>query len=88
VPASWNDQFAEWRDYLGETWYQTHFDLPWSWDAARRHIGLRFGSANYLAEAWLNGIRCAEEEIVGLQEITGPYLAGAVAQERGSDLLR
>jgi len=62
VPASWNDQFAEWRDYLGETWYQTHFDLPWGWDAARQHIGLRFGSANYLAEAWLNGTRLGEHE--------------------------
>jgi beta-glucuronidase len=62
VPASWNDQFADWRDYLGETWYQTHFDLPWGWDAARQHIGLRFGSVNYLAEAWLNGNRLGEHE--------------------------
>ena len=21
VPASWNDQIAEWRHYLGPTWY-------------------------------------------------------------------
>jgi beta-glucuronidase len=62
VPASWNDQFTEWRDYLGETWYQTHFDLPWGWDVTRRHIGLRFGSVNYLAEVWLNGIRLGEHE--------------------------
>ncbi len=62
VPASWNDQFAEWRDYLGETWYQTHFDLPWGWDAARQRIGLRFGSVNYLAEVWLNGARLGEHE--------------------------
>jgi beta-glucuronidase len=62
VPASWNDQFAEWRDYLGETWYQTHFDLPWGWDAARQRIALRFGSVNYLAEVWLNGTRLGEHE--------------------------
>jgi beta-glucuronidase len=62
VPASWNDQFADWRDYLGETWYQTHFDLPWGWDAAQQRIGLRFGSVNYLAEVWLNGTRLGEHE--------------------------
>lgn len=62
VPASWNDQFTDWRDYLGNTWYQTRFDLPWGWDAARQRIGLRFGSVNYLAEVWLNGIRLGEHE--------------------------
>jgi beta-glucuronidase len=62
VPASWNDQFENWRDYLGQTWYQTRFDLPWGWDATRQHIGLRFGSVNYLAEVWLNGIRLGEHE--------------------------
>lgn len=53
VPASWNDQFESWRDYLGPAWYQTSFDLPWGWQ--ERRVRLRFGSANYLAEAWLNG---------------------------------
>ncbi|MBN1992112.1 MAG: beta-glucuronidase [Anaerolineae bacterium] len=62
VPASWNDQFAERRDYLGQTWYQTRFDLPWGWNAARQRIGVRFGSVNYLAEVWLNGARLGEHE--------------------------
>ena len=53
VPASWNDQFEDGRDFLGPAWYQTGFDLPWGWDGKR--ILLRFGSVNYLAEAWLNG---------------------------------
>jgi len=53
VPASWNDQFEEGRDFLGPAWYQTSFDLPWGWDGKR--IVLRFGSVNYLAEVWLNG---------------------------------
>ena len=35
VPASWNDQFEEERDYLGRAWYQTIFDLPRGWDPAR-----------------------------------------------------
>jgi beta-glucuronidase len=62
VPASWNDQFENWRDYLGQTWYQTRFDLPWGWDATRQQIGLRFGSVNYLAEVWLNGIQLGKHE--------------------------
>ncbi len=60
VPASWNDQFHSWRDYLGPAWYQTRFDLPWGW--RHRRIRLRFGSVNYLAEAWLNGAPLGEHE--------------------------
>lgn len=56
VPASWNDQFASWRDYLGLAWYQTRFDAPWNLQASRKYF-LRFGSVNYLAEVWLNGAR-------------------------------
>src|SRR5512143_1350593 len=54
VPASWNDQFENGRDYLGAAWYQTRFDLPWGWNAARQRISVRFNSVNYLAEVWLN----------------------------------
>ncbi|MCB9134433.1 MAG: beta-glucuronidase [Anaerolineales bacterium] len=53
VPASWNDQFEEGRDYLGPAWYQITFDMPWGWHGKR--IMLRFGSVNYLATVWLNG---------------------------------
>ncbi len=60
VPASWNDQFADWRDYLGPAWYQTRFALPWGWDQHR--VNLRFGSVNYLAQVWLNGVRLGEHE--------------------------
>ena len=62
VPASWNDQFEDGRDYLSQTWYQTTFDLPWGWEPSRQRIQLRFGSANYLAEAWLNGLRLGAHE--------------------------
>ena len=62
VPGSWNDQFEEGREYLGRTWYQTTFDLPWGWDSARQQIRLRFGSVNYLAEAWLNGMPLGTHE--------------------------
>lgn len=60
VPASWNDQLAEARDHLGPAWYQTHFSLPWGWQGQR--VFLRFGSVNYLAEAWLNGQRLGSHE--------------------------
>lgn len=53
VPASWNDQFEDHRDYLGPAWYQTRFDLPWGWRDHR--VSLRFGSVNYRAKVWLNG---------------------------------
>ncbi len=60
VPASWNDQFNERRDYLGTAWYQTTFALPWGWRGQR--IFVRFNSVNYLAEVWLNGERLGEHE--------------------------
>ncbi len=53
VPASWNEQFVEGRDFLGPAWYMTDFELPESW-RGRRTV-LRFGSVNYIAEVWLNG---------------------------------
>lgn len=60
VPASWNDQFEEWRDYLGNAWYQRRFDLPWGWEQQR--VFVRFASVNYIAEVWLNGTRLGEHE--------------------------
>ncbi len=60
VPASWNDQFTDLRDYLGIGWYQTRFDLPWGWGTQR--IFVRFGSVNYLADVWLNGAYLGQHE--------------------------
>ncbi len=60
VPASWNDQFEDMRDYLGFAWYQTRFDSPWP--SGQRRTMLRFGSVNYLAEVWLNGVRLGDHE--------------------------
>ena len=53
VPASWNDQFAEGRDFLGPAWYKTSFALPDEW--RERSALLRFDSVNYIAKVWLNG---------------------------------
>lgn len=62
VPASWNDQFEDGRDDLGPAWYQARFDLPPGLDPARQRLRLRFGSVNYLAEVWLNGVRLGSHE--------------------------
>ena len=64
VPASWNEQFEDAQDFFGDGWYQTSFCLPWSWEQQR--VLVRFGSANYLAEAWLNGSKLGEHEGPGL----------------------
>lgn len=61
VPASWNDQLEELRDYCGIAWYQTNFDLPSGFSTDRR-VRLRFGSVNYLAEVWLNGTLLGKHE--------------------------
>jgi beta-glucuronidase len=60
VPASWNDQFEDWRDYTGTAWYQTAFGLPWGWRGQRIYV--RFNAATYLTEVWLNGQRLGEHE--------------------------
>jgi len=60
VPASWNDQFADDRDFLGPAWYQLKFTIPCEWD--KKKIMIRFGSVNYISDVWLNG------EVVGHHE--------------------
>ena len=65
VPASWNDQFADNRDFLGPAWYQIRFEMPWGWD--NKKVFLRFGSVNYISDVWLN------RELVGHHE--GGHLA-------------
>lgn len=60
VPASWNEQFQDTRDYLGIAWYERHFYVPQGWHGER--IFIRVGSANYAAKVWING------ELVGQHE--------------------
>ncbi len=31
VPASWNEQFQDTRDYLGKAWYKREFYVPQGW---------------------------------------------------------
>jgi beta-glucuronidase len=55
VPGSWNEQLAEVgaMNHIGSAWYQHDFYLPAL--AAGEVAELRFGSADYFAEVWLNG---------------------------------
>ncbi len=53
VPASWNEQFQDTRDYLGTAWYARQFFAPQGWKG--QHIYVRVGSANYAAQVWVNG---------------------------------
>lgn len=53
VPASWNELFQDTHDYLDNAWYVREFYVPGGWQGQR--IAVRVGSANYLAELWLNG---------------------------------
>ena len=55
VPCSWNDQFQDLKSYFGSGWYQTRFHLPRGWEGQR--VWVRFGSANYWADVWVNGIK-------------------------------
>ncbi len=60
VPASWNDQLAGLRDFLGPAWYSTAFTVPAAWGEGQ--LLLRFDSVNYLAKVWLNGRELGEHE--------------------------
>jgi beta-glucuronidase len=53
VPASWNEQFQDTRDYMWTAWYVRESYVPAAWKGKR--IFLRIGSANYAAKVWVNG---------------------------------
>lgn len=59
LPASWLTHAAEMRHYQGLVWYQRLFDAE---PQAGMRYFLRFGAANYAAEAWLNGRRIGRHE--------------------------
>jgi beta-glucuronidase len=56
IPGSWNEQLAEagYMSYVGAAWLETRFFVPEV--EAHRTLTLRFGSADYHAEVWVNGI--------------------------------
>lgn len=60
VPASWNEQFGDLRDYLGLAWYSREFYVPSGWRGQR--VFLRVGSANYAAQVWVNATFVGEHQ--------------------------
>lgn len=54
VPGSWNDQFADMRDYRDWVWYETESYIPSSWKG--QHIYIRIGEATFTAKVWVNGL--------------------------------
>jgi beta-glucuronidase len=60
VPASWNEQFQDTRDYFGTAWYVREAYVPQGWREQR--VYLRVGSANYAARVWVNGAPVGEHE--------------------------
>ena len=60
VPASWNDQYDELRDYMGIAWYEQNTFIPKVWKGQK--IFIRFGSANYAAKIWINGKALGKHE--------------------------
>ncbi len=55
VPASFADLFTDRdsRDYTGDFWYETDFELPSLWQNGE--VLVRFGSLTHRAWVWLNG---------------------------------
>lgn len=55
VPGSFNDQItdAKLRDFIGNLWYETNFEIPES--LLNERIVLRFGSVTHAAKVYFNG---------------------------------
>ena len=60
VPASWNEQFADLRDYRGVAWYRKRINLtPVN---PNETVTLRFDAVDYFAEVFINGQKAGEHE--------------------------
>lgn len=55
VPGSWNEQLAEagYMNYVGDAWLETEFMVPAA--LTGQYLSLRFGSADYFADVWIDG---------------------------------
>ncbi|EFN67454.1 Beta-glucuronidase [Camponotus floridanus] len=63
VPSSYNDitTSRNLRDHVGAVWYQRTFFVPSFWRDQR--VFVRFGSVNYLAQVWINGVLVTNHEM-------------------------
>ncbi|OXA50954.1 Beta-glucuronidase [Folsomia candida] len=64
VPSSYQDlsNDRERRDYFGWVWYDREFWVSPQWTLADKRVFLRFGSVNYYAIVWVNGVRVTEHQ--------------------------
>ncbi|HRP32837.1 MAG TPA: glycoside hydrolase family 2 TIM barrel-domain containing protein, partial [Agriterribacter sp.] len=60
VPGSWNEQIEGIRDYMGIVWYEQNVFVPQGWSGQR--VFIRFGSVQYAAKVWVNGIAVGMHE--------------------------
>jgi len=56
VPASWNEQIPHLDGFLGPAWYEREVWAPMGLDPSTQRLLLRFGSVNYEATVWFNGV--------------------------------
>lgn len=81
VPGSWNEQLAEagYMNYVGAAWLETEVFVPAAF--AGRRTALRFGSADYDAEVWVDGAYVGRSGAAMLPfEVLAPVRAGAPAR--------
>jgi hypothetical protein len=62
VPSSWQQQFADLRDYAGVAWYWRTLTLEARPDSSQNVALLRFGAVDYLAEVFVNGHKVGSHE--------------------------
>ena len=62
VPASYNDivPSPDYRDHVGDAWYQTDVHVPVGWDG--RRIVLRVDAATHRGTVWVGDIEVAAHE--------------------------
>ncbi|MFH1762502.1 MAG: beta-glucuronidase [bacterium] len=60
VPASWNEQYEDLKNYMGTGWYFNRAFIPEDWHG--KTVRIRFGCANYMANVWINGKFCGSHE--------------------------
>ncbi|UYV61296.1 GUSB [Cordylochernes scorpioides] len=64
VPSSFNDitQNKTIRDFIGWVWYDREFYIPSNWLSSDRSLILRFGSAHYYTQVYVNGVLVVKHE--------------------------
>ena len=93
VPASWNEQFEDTRDYLGVAWYLRRIVVPPAWRGQK--IMLRFGSATYAAKVWTDYILSQRgQKLIGSDvelfsirnDVDAEYTAASLNKQLGSNV--